>query len=209
MSNIKLHIINSAGTLDALESSIKAAYSKAIERVASELGLNTVDIVCLQDEKMVIPEIGVGGYTPNRNLVYIYVDTKKDISENELYNTLCHELHHAKRYDGPGYGKTLFDSMIFEGLATAYEAENEHAFIPEQLMARQDTLKLIDNVKEHFTDTDFNHFKWFIYDEGNELPRWAGYEIGFYIVRNYLERTNKKASDLVTEASDIFLEYAR
>lgn len=202
-----LLIANVTHSLDKQVDKIERAYKNAAATAEKLLGLGEIDVVCISDASMVIPEIGVGGYTPDRYLSYLYVDPEFDITEQEIYNTLCHELHHAKRYDGEGYGKTLFDSMIFEGLAVAFEEEvsGSQAFMPSQLASRGDTESLVQKVKRHFDATDFEHFRWFIFDKSGKLPRWAGYEVGYYLVQQYLARhPNKKASELVLEASSSF-----
>lgn len=53
---------------------------------------------------------------------------------------------------------------------------------------------------------EFNNGELFF--DGNKekgLPRWAGYKIGYYLVKQYLKKTKKKASELIGEASDPFL----
>lgn len=202
-----LLIANANHRLDTQLDKLQHAYERALQTAQDELKLKDIDVVCIVDKTMVIPEIGIGGYTPNKELTYLYVDPTIELDEAELYNTLCHEFHHAKRYEAMGYGATLFDSMIFEGLATAFEEEvsGKDAFMPSQLLSRKDTHKLVQKVQAHFNDTDFNHFKWFIFDATNELPRWAGYEVGYYLVREYLNaQPRKNASDLVLEPSATF-----
>lgn len=205
---MNLYIANASSRLSAQKDRINAAYKRAITTMSGLFHLDCVDVICLPDTKMIIPEIGIGGYTPNRHLTYLYIDPDFDVSEDEIYNTLCHELYHAKRYEGEGYGKTLFDSMIFEGLAVAFEEElsGKDAFMPAQLLSRTGTALLLQKVNSDLYTESFDHFKWFIVDSANELPRWAGYELGYYLVREYIAKSNKKASELVLEASSTFMK---
>lgn len=211
MKNIQLHIANAGGSLDDVINKINKAFNNAANVCGTVLGLDRVDVICVDDSSMVIPEIGVGGYTSSRHLMYLYIDPSRSIDEQEIFNTLCHEFHHARRFDGPGYGKTLFDAMIFEGLAVAFEQECTEAdgFIPKELLKRKETKKLINKYASKFEDTAFDHLAWFIYDKDNELPRWAGYDMGYYIARKYLSAKNKKASDLVVEGPEKFAEFVR
>ncbi|HVX47967.1 MAG TPA: DUF2268 domain-containing putative Zn-dependent protease [Candidatus Saccharimonadales bacterium] len=199
---LNLIIANADGSLDKKQSVIKRAFASASQTAQELLQLDKVDVVCISNKVYVIPEIGIGGFTPSRHLTYLYIDPAAEINESEIFNTLCHEFHHARRYDGPGYGNTLFDSIIFEGLATAFENEvsGGKAFISSTLRKRKNTRQLINKCKPHFNDTDFDHFKWFIRDKSGELPRWSGYEMGYFIVREQLAKQNKKASDLVLES---------
>lgn len=203
-----LLIANANHDLDDLPDKIKSAYNRANKTAEKLLGLTDINVICISDASMVIPEIGTGGYTPSRHLTYLYIDPESNIDENEIYNTLCHELHHAKRYDDIGYGKTLLDSMIFEGLAVAFEEEisGKGAFMPSQLLVRKDTSVLLRKIRHKLDHEDFEHFRWFIYDNPEELPRWTGYEVGYYLIRQYLQlHPNKKASELVLDASVSFI----
>lgn len=205
--SFNLLMANSSGSLDNNKEKINRAFERATQTSKILLKLDNVDVVCIADKNQVIPEIGIGGFTPNRHLIYLYIAPDKSVEEDEIYNTLCHELHHARRYDGPGYGTTLFDSLIFEGLAEAFENEvsSGKAFVPSTLRKRRNTRQLIANNKKSFQDTDFNYHQWFIKDVSGRLPRWAGYEMGYSIVRDYLTSQNKKASDFVVEDTKTFL----
>lgn len=208
-NKLQLYIINASGSLDRRSKKITNAFDKASHLCSDVLRLDKVDVICIDDPNMTIPEVGVGGYTPNRHLVYLYIDSEKIIGENEIFSTLCHEFHHAKRYDGPGYGQTLFDSMIFEGLAVAFEREcaKNKGFFSKELLKRKHTELLLDKYYSKFSTSEFDYFTWFIYDKTAELPRWTGYEIGYYIVRKYLEAKNKKASELALEDSSKFQKF--
>lgn len=202
---IKLHIANITGDMDKLLTRIKSAHKKAAKTVSDKLDLNKVDVIFVADPSKVIKEVGIGGFTPNRHLVYVYIDPEFDVTEDEIYATLCHELSHARRYDGEGYGTTLFDSMIFEGIATAFEKEatKGKSFVVKEIESRSNTDKLFKYAEGEFSLKSFNYYRWFIQGDA-WIPRWAGYEIGYYVVREYMKKTHKKASELILEASSSF-----
>ena len=201
MNKSHLFIANASGILNSHLQAIQSAYSRAAILGSEKLGLDSMDVICIADAKMVIPETGVGGFTPGRHLIYLYIDPDQTPSEDEIFYTLCHEMHHAKRYEGPGYGKTLLDSVVFEGLATCFEAEvsDDKAFLVNHLSERDDVAELTQRVQEHLDDTDFNYYEWFINDPSGNLPRWTGYLVGYRLVKSYLAATNKKASEAVLE----------
>ena len=207
MKTINLFVANASGSLSEQLKIIQSAFDRASLVAQQLIGLTDVDVICINDANMVIPEVGVGGYTPSRHLSYLYVDPlNEELSEQEIFNTLCHELYHAKSYDGQGYGSTLLDSIIFEGLATAFEDEvsKGNSFVVKELSTRNTSERLLQKHRDELSDEEFNHFRWFIFDETKELPRWAGYEIGYHIVKKYLKKTNKKASELVVEDLSVF-----
>lgn len=206
MSNFPLLFANVDGSMSDVKPKIRSALKKAAATAKADLKLDNIDVICLNDKRAVIGAVGVGGQTPSRQYTFLYIDPSKAIDENEIYYTLCHEFHHARRYDRLGYDKTLFDSLISEGLAVAFEAEVSRGkgFISSTLRKRNKTKLLIEKCKAHFNDPNFSHYKWFISSKSNELPYWAGYEMGYFIVREYLTKHNKKASELVLEPPKTF-----
>lgn len=209
MESIKLYIANSSGVLNDNLDKIDRAFQRAVSVTSIKLLLTQVDVICVNDPFGTIPALGISGYAPNRHLAYLYLDSSKELDENEMFATLCHELHHTRRYDGPGFGQTLFDCFIFEGLATAFEeaVSEGGTYLSTLLQQRTKTLRLIKDTSKNFDDKDFDHRTWFIADKTKKLPSLAGYEIGFYIVRNYLALNNQTAADLVLAPTDIFYKF--
>ena len=189
-------------------SKITSGFNRAFEVAKNLLGVSGIDVLCIDDHNQVIPETGMSGYTPNRNLIYLYVDSTMALEEDEVFYTLMHEFSHAMRYDGPGYGDTLFDSMVFEGLGVALEEQvsGGHGSFLSNFIRTKDNQELLDKVVSHFGDRQFDRFYWFI-QESDDLPRWTGYRVGYYIVTEFMKKTNKKASDLVMEEFDTFRKF--
>jgi len=208
MNNIVLSIANASHTLDKQVSRIESAFKRASETATTLLELSSIDVICIDDPSQVIPEIGVSGFTPNRHLVYLYVDSNVALDEKDIYATLIHEFAHAKRYDGQGFGSTLFDSIIFEGLGVALEEETsgDNGTFLSNYLKNQDNKALLGQIASHFGDHEFNRFHWFI-EESDDLLRWTGYRVGYYIVTEYMKKTNKKASELLMEDFETFREF--
>lgn len=56
------------------------------------------------------------------------------------------------------------------------------------------TKKILSELWEQLDFNDYNYDE--IFFNGNDkLPRWAGYSVGYYLVKKYLEKTNKKIED--------------
>lgn len=209
MSNINLLIANASHSLsDQNILNITNGFDRAVTKAGEVLSLSNVDVICINDSFQVIPETGMSGYTPNRNLVYLYVDSGVEISEDETFYTLMHEFSHAKRYEKQGYGETLFDSMIFEGIGVALEDEEssgQGSFLSNYIKDK-DNRALFEKVASSFDEHDFDRFYWFI-QESDDMPRWTGYRVGYYIVTEFMKKTNKKASELVLEDFDSFRKF--
>jgi uncharacterized protein YjaZ len=106
--------------------------------------------------------------------------------------TVAHELDHAERtLHGPGYGTTLLDAMVSEGMADAFarQALPDASAIPwDRALNRveEDLVWRLARPRLGERQDSAAHALWF-YGSGR-LPRWAGYTIGRDIVRSYLRR---------------------
>ena len=172
--------------LPALADEVREVAQAALERHAAQLQLDGVD-VALHVSPWSLAETGVGGYTPLPYFAQITVDPANPnfarCWRSELPATIAHELHHARRWRGPGYGSTLLEALVSEGLAQHYEAQDRgeapvYAHIPADLPA------LWATVQAELGASGYDHARWFF--GGAELPRWAGYTLGFELVRRFL-----------------------
>ena len=86
------------------------------------------------------------------------------------------------RWDARGYGRSLGEAFVSEGLADkfsesvtgALDAPWTHALVDS------DWRSLLDHAEREINREDYDHAAWF-FGTGN-LPRWAGYTIGYRLV---------------------------
>ncbi|MDQ1273341.1 MAG: hypothetical protein QG591_1971 [Planctomycetota bacterium] len=179
---------------ELLEEVIKTHAANA----CSLLGIVYVNITVYSNPNFVIPETGEGGYAASGDWFQIYIDPAKSEDElNRIINidiplTIYHELNHVTRWNSTGYGSTLPEAIITEGLASVFAAENwEKAkspwvkYSPEEI---NELMKVYQN-RDKNLDSDYSHGDWF-YGTG-DLPRWIGYKLGFHIVK--MARENNPA----------------
>lgn len=157
-----------------------------------------------------IPEDGIGGRTYNSRLIIIVIDkAQADIRENVVYEIICHEMSHSLRWEKlPEYSHTLFEGMILEGLATVLE---EKALESKGIQTSQFFLKtvrdtteaeytsMIDALKGLFESTDYN-YETIFYTGNDTIPRWAGYRLGYYYVKRYLEETGRSVEEATVDS---------
>jgi hypothetical protein len=84
----------------------------------------TVDV----DPAGAIPGIGVGGYTDPTSGMSISIDPSVARLDRTLRvwlpQALAHELDHTARIQaGPGYGSSLLEAMVTEGMADAFSVQ--------------------------------------------------------------------------------------
>lgn len=168
-----------------------------------------VTIIIDTDPNMIDPNIGVGGYTDDKSQIQLSIDpTYEDIRDDEVFATLVHELSHVKRAYGPWYGTTLFDYLIFEGLGVAFEEEvcGPDTYYPAHLRKLHDAEQLVETFGYMFDydDTQYDYMDFVLGNPDKNIPEFAVYSMGLFIVDQYLARTHKKASGLLLEQAEIF-----
>ncbi|ADV68420.1 DUF2268 domain-containing putative Zn-dependent protease [Deinococcus maricopensis] len=183
-----LHLMNAGGLLEApLEAALRAAATEALHRHAEHLALDGVDVAMYVSERT-IPETGVLGYAPFGHYVEVMLSPDNANFERlwrtEVPATLAHELHHARRWRGPGYGHTLLEALVSEGLAQHHEA-TERGHAPMYACIHADLESLWAQAQEGL-HRPHDHAAWFFGTA--HLPRWAGYALGYELVRRYFQQ---------------------
>lgn len=184
---INLHFLDARGMLTPYREWITTALRDTHLRASSLLPLLPLDIV-IQVGKQVIPEKGHLGYTSGSGVIFITIDPDHPMlivnEDASLERMFAHELHHAARWDGPGYGSTLGQALVSEGMAGHFAQEvcgggpepwetlNIHQISNYLLLA-----------EEQWNYNDYDHNAWFF---GTDiLPRWLGYSLGYEIVARF------------------------
>ncbi len=201
MSTIKNYIANSTGELDNLVEMIDRSLSRVIPVAQKELEADKIDIIFISAAGLAIPEYGMGGNSPGPNHLYVSFDPNSDkITIDKLDETLFHEIHHCMRWRDPGYGETLGEAMISEGIACLYEEEHSgKAPIYAKVGLKADQLV---KAKKLIKTKTYNHSEWFF--GAKNIDRWFGYSLGYKICKEHSLITGKKASELVhTSAQEI------
>lgn len=203
MNRLNVFLANSNGNLNKVEKLIKEAVIDAESYVFPKLGINwNIDLMITNHMTFVlIPEDGVGGRTYWSDLITVCIDEEK-MTEPKLTELLIHELCHAARWGkNDEWINTLFDNIINEGIATYFEAEfakdrNEKQFFIKTILERSDeeNKRILDKLRNQLDSSRYDYDMIF-FNGDNELPRWSGYSIGFYLVKKYLEITGKKIED--------------
>ena len=131
---IQLHLLNANGQFDSIRERVESCFEQSLEEINARLSIENVDVVVSVDPQRAIPQLGVGGHSPSGNCAFLTIDPDNpkftDGFESAFKRLLAHELHHCARWSGPGYGNTLAEAIISEGLACMFEAEICEGEIP-------------------------------------------------------------------------------
>ena len=212
MNKVNILLTEANGNLSSAREMIISAIKTAEEYVFPKLKIDW-DIDLLVTNRLrdiVIPEDGVGGYTRTADFIEFAINEEK-AAENLISEMIAHELCHAARW-----GKNdeliiaLFDGMISEGIATYLEAEfvkgrEEKTVFIKTILERSDNenKKILEELRDQLDSNYYDYYT--IFFNGNDkLPRWSGYSLGYYLVKKYLEKTNKKIEDAFADKYEDF-----
>lgn len=196
---------------------MKSDQQNLVQKVISEsasnviqylLPLSNVLIKVHADEKLVIPEYSVGGWCYNGVEIEIAVSpNREDDWAKHLPRAIAHEWHHLARWRGPGYGSTLVDTIISEGLAQHFEIECFPGLpsFYSRFLAESQRQDAINAFLKESSDPVYDHSRWFF--GSHELPFLAGYDVSFHLLEKYLNSVSSIASKEVTLQSSTLLKY--
>ena len=203
MNKVNILLTEANGNLSDKKEMIKNAVKTAEEYVFPKLKVNW-DIDLLVTNRLydiVIPEDGTGGRTRTSDFIEFAINEEK-VTENLISDMVVHELCHAARWGkNDEWIKSLFDGLIFEGLACVLEAEfvkdrSEKSLFIKTILERADdeNEKILEKLHDQL-DSNCYDYDTIFFNGNNELPRWSGYSLGYYLVKKYLEKTGKKIEE--------------
>jgi len=207
MHSLELHFINARQSLSAKQHEISTALQHTWQMANTHLDFNALDVV-VKAGQFVLEGKGCLGYTPEPGLVYLTVDPQsQDLTQESLSRMFAHELHHAARWDGPGYGRTLGEALVSEGLAGHFSldvcgGEPE----PWETLESAMLSPFINQALEQWSQPWYDHNAWFF--GSGDMPRWCGYSLGFALITAYLrDHPNQNAARLAGEDASQFQAY--
>ena len=185
-----VHIANAQGQFGRLVAPIAAAIEGARLRCEAVTEPLAIDVVVQAWPGRVIPERGYVGHAPTGTMMQLTFDPANanlpDCLGETLERTVAHEFHHVLRWRGPGYGRTLGEALVSEGLAGRFAAQlyGEAPEPWEDALAEDDLADLAHVARARWTAADYDHAQWFFGQGG--YPRWAGYTLGYRLVGAHL-----------------------
>ena len=141
---------------------------------------------------------GIGAYCPDKFLIEINLDLTHPDLKKSLFNLLersvLHEFHHlARRQAGIDIGNTsLKECIISEGMADYFFFEiTKKIPVWARPLPANERIRLLKKIKLEWDKktTDENYCFWFLNgDQKKKIPKWAGYKIGFYLIKDFIKK---------------------
>ena len=195
-TNIYAHLLYRIHNKDAAKidgADLLEALTKAVQLANKHLQHTNCNIVVYADPENVIPEEGVGGLSlGSDDWIRIDIDpnTKlgvKKVIQKQLPGIVAHELHHARRAKSVGYGDTLGEALVTEGLAQAYQEflYPKVDVLYAHHLTRNEIKQAWESAKRELDSDEYNHAEWFF--GAGTLKRWAGYSLGYDIILRHMK----------------------
>jgi hypothetical protein len=174
------------------------------------------------DPKDTVPEIGVGSIPdPGTGEAYVTIDDHSKIGFRKSLATwlpasLARVLFLSSRIrTGPGYGVTLGEALVSEGLSDHFVAQAFPRTPPQpwdhrSMTARQEAGLWKRARRDLAVPGGYDHPLWFFGAGGkNALPHWSGFTLAYRIVAPYLASGRKPAKAVATDAETVYAPYLR
>ena len=174
------------------------------------------------DPKSTVPEIGVGAIPdPGTGEAYLTIDDHSSIGFRASLATwlpasLARVLFLSSRIrTGPGYGITLGEALVSEGLSDhsvdqAFPRTPPQPWDHRQMTARQEAGLWKRAKRDLVVPGGYDHPLWFFGAGGrNALPRWSGFTLAYRIVSPYLASGRKPAKAVATAAETVYAPYLK
>ncbi|NTZ51066.1 peptidase [Citrobacter gillenii] len=203
LSQIILHILDAQKKLNAHSQWLHTCLTATHEQAKRIMHIPPLDVV-VKTGKFVIPEKGHLGYCPEPGLVYLTVDPENPAfrknAAQSFERMFAHELHHAARWAGPGYGITLGEAMVSEGLAGHFVLELFGGEPEPWENINSDIVQSYNpQLKANWHSTDYDHNRWFF--GTGDLPQWLGYTAGFNLVSRYFSTAPHLRSSVLSNVN--------
>jgi len=189
-----IHWLQASGDLRDWQPAITEQVNAARKAVQRMLPVPELDILiqCLPGE--VIAEMGLVGYAYRSNLFSLTVDPGNpnfatSLDNGTLLRQLVHEVHHCLRMAGPGYGRTLGEALVSEGLAghfVRYLLDSEPE--PWECAIDLQHLRNTPPAQHLLNSSGYDHGAWF-FGTTRDYPRWLGYSLGYQLVGHWIEES--------------------
>jgi uncharacterized protein YjaZ len=138
---------------------------------------------------------GISAYATFHGVVHLYIDLEK-YTKKSLEATLAHELNHLKYYENfeNVSDLTIQDQLILEGLAECFRDDiiGGKSSPWTKNLSKKELEKAIEDLQPFLNEVDWDLHNEIFYGS-KKWKRWAGYSVGYHLVKKYLK--SKKKTD--------------
>lgn len=199
----KITILNASGKFNHALDLLKSKAQHSLIEIEKHIELPNLDIAISPCSEEYKTESGILGCVSTQYVIDILLDADREdlveIINSELTAVIAHELHHVARASADIQSKSLFQSLVSEGLACHFETKFYGEITPKFFdeIKKYDWRDLYNKMQTHLKDTDFNYPIYFGGKDVAQFPNRAGYWVGFNLVSEYINKYGGCAATLV------------
>jgi len=134
---------------------------------------------------------GVVGFCTNKNVIILGIYFSEKLSEG-IEETIIHELAHAisPYYDMANL--SIGEGIVFDGLAENFveDITGKDSYLGKTINKNK-SFEIFKDIKDKLDVIDFNLYSEIFFGKG-KYSNWAGYSIGYYLIKDWLFKFNKK-----------------
>lgn len=196
---------------------VTLAVSKYAEGAAKDLDIkNPFDVTIYPNHKWTEETEGVDGDALSAGVLQVRIDLRNEKYKIEnllgtpLKGLVRHEMNHVARWQGPGYGWSLLEATVSEGLGTVYEkmSTDPHDMPHADYSNIKELLSYYRNRNKE-EDKGYNHSSWF-FGFDKKYPKYLGYKVGTYIIEKVLElNPSLSIKELTVTETDKLVELSK
>ncbi|MCZ0960161.1 DUF2268 domain-containing putative Zn-dependent protease [Paracoccus benzoatiresistens] len=205
MSVWNIHLLNARHDLTCVLSEIRQASREAVARASDHVDLPDFDLVvrARQDRSA---DGAVQGHAPAPGVIEIAL-TPDRFDAASFTRALVRQMAHLIRWTGPGYGKSLGEALVSEGLAGHFVLQVLGGQ-PDPCDSVRHAPGAMRQAMNEWARRDYDHARWF--GGKGDLRKWTGNSLGHRVVAEHLaERTGDPAALLATAPAEPFRQILR
>lgn len=209
-----VHLMNATHAFDRLADDVIEQCAAVLQRIQQVLPLPAVDITISSDTSDPNMLSGIVGTVFTHSRIEIFLNTEHQniaaLIREELPRTIAHEIHHVVRAQSGCSDETLFDTLVTEGLACAFEAlvmsdDNAEFFDAFRSDSNPQSWRLLlQKFNPNLDSTVFDYPLYFGGKDEGHYPNRAGYWVGYNLVQSHFSANGGNAATHVAiKASDL------
>ena len=178
----QVHFLNARHALTGIMPEVRAAIAESVARVSDHLDLPDFDVVVRAGDGG--SDWGVIGAAPAPGVIELTLSPAR-FAHDLTVRRMLRELHHVARWDGPGYGRSLGEVLVSEGLAGHF-VTRVLGSPPDPWDATTPPSGLAKRAMTEWAWRDLDRGLWF---EGRgNIRKWAGYGLAHRLLAEHLSR---------------------
>lgn len=178
----QVHFLNARHALTGIMPEVRAAIAESVARVSDHLDLPPFDVVVRAGDGG--SDWGVIGAAPAPGVIELTLSPAR-FAHDLTVRRMLRELHHVARWDGPGYGRSLGEVLVSEGLAGHF-VTHVLGSPPDPWDATTPPSGLAKRAMTEWAWRDLDRGLWF---EGRgNIRKWAGYGLAHRLLAEHLSR---------------------